>query len=143
MFLVFELIMRYCDYQTFKTCSILNKECNRICRKLVSELKRVKKFRCYYHIHQIYWRNKKQGLSYYVLQNTIQIFDYDDDELIARYYNNRTLEYIEFDFRQYHAKIENNLTSENQLIKFPKIPGYSRNFISLKPIENSIFFKNC
>lgn len=135
MFLVFELIMRYCDYQTFQTCSLLNKECNRICRKLVSELRRVKNYRCYYHVHQIYWKNKKQGLSYYVNQNALQIFDYDNGELIAKYYNNKTMEYMEFEYRQYHAKIENNL------IKFPKIPGYFRNFISLKPIENSTFFK--
>jgi len=131
MFLVFELIMRYCDYQTFKISSILNKECNRICRKLVSELKRVWDFRCCYHILQTYWRNKKQGLSYYVHQDTLQIFDYNDGELIARYYKSVHTEYLEFDFRQYNAKIENGL------IKIPKIPGYSRDFISLKPINSS------
>ena len=138
MFLLFELVMRYCDYDTFKTCSLLNKECSRICRKLVRELRRVKEIRCSYYIYEVYWRGKKQGLSYYANDNMIQIMDYNDGELLANYYSNNITEHINFDCRQYHAKLD----YKDKVINLPKIPGYHREKISLKNMENTFFFQD-
>lgn len=137
MFLLFELIMRYCDYETFRNCSILNQECNKICRKLAFELKRIKKYNHNYQFYEVYWNMKKQGLCYYINDNILHIIDYKNGEIIAHFYYNFISEYIEIDYRQYLAK----LNYQNREVNFEKIPNYHRAFLSLKPIANFSFFE--
>ena len=134
MFLLFELVMRYCDYETFKTCSTLNKECNRICKKLLPQLKKIKKEKDKY--YETYWKNQKQGLSYYTNDTSLQVIDYNDGKIVAGFYYYFVSEYFEFDLRRYIVKLD----LESKQIIIPKITGYPRRSISLKPIENYSFF---
>ena len=134
MFLLFELLMRYCDYDTFKTCSTLNKECYRICKKLLPQLKRIKEEKDEY--YETYWKNKKQGLSYYTNDTNLTVIDYNNGEIVAGFYYYFVSEYLEFDFRRYLAKLD----VKNKKVVIPKIAGYSRRSFSLKPIENYSFF---
>lgn len=134
--ILFELIMRYCDYSTFQKCSILSKECNHICKKLVSELKRVKTCNYYYESYEIFWNGKRQGLTYYVNENYLKVLDYENGEVLATYVYNVISEYILFKERKYKAKI--NLLTKN--IYFYPIKGYKRKYLSLNPIKESHFF---
>ena len=130
MFLLFELIMRYCDYKTFQKCSLLNKECNRICRKLVRELKRNRMGENFF---ETFWRGEKQSLSYYITDSYLKILDYDCGEIVAKFIYNSFVEYLEIDERQYIAVFD----WEKEQVIFDKIQGYERIFVSLKPIKNS------
>jgi hypothetical protein len=134
--ILFELIMRYCDYSTFQKCSVLSKECNRICRKLVSELKRVKICNYYYESYEVFWNKKRQGLTYYVNENYLKIIDYVDGEVLATYVYNVMSEYIFFKEQKFKAKMD----FTTQKISFSPIKGYGRKYLSLKPIQSSHFF---
>ena len=135
MFLLFELVMRYVDYNTFVNCSKCNKECRRICNKLISELKRTKKYDNYYESYETFWNNKRQGLCYYINDSYLKIIDFNEDEKIATYYYSYFIEYFEIDERRYSAKMD----YQKLRINIPNIPNYCRTYISLKPVENSSY----
>ena len=137
--ILFELIMRYCDYTTFKICSTLSKECNRLCRKLVSELRKIKKCNYYYQSHEVFWNNKRQGLVYYVNENYLKIIDYDNGKVIATYVYNVMSEHITLN-KDEQKKYKAKMNFKDKKVYLSKIPGYFRHYLSLAPIADSHFF---
>lgn len=136
--ILFELMMRYCNYTTFKICSTLSKECNRLCRKLVSELRKIKRCNYYYESYEIFWNKKRQGLTYYANENYLKIIDYDDGEVIATYLYNVMSEYITI--KQSKKKYKARMNFKDKKVYLPKISGYPRTYLTLLPIETCHFF---
>ena len=137
-FLVFELIMRYCDYTTFKKCGSLNRECFRICKKLVPELKRRRLHNLGNgsDVFETFWNGKRQGLCYYLTDSHLKIIDFDENKTIAKFIYNMFTEYLEIDYKRYEALLD----FPNQKVIFGKIPGYHRTEFSIRPIHNSDMF---
>jgi hypothetical protein len=126
MYLVFELVMRYCDYETFVNCSVLDKRCSYICNKLVKELKKVEKSGC---VYETFWNGKRQGLCYYYLDphtEELEIEDYEDDKMIARCHRQWNEVYMKYNKKKYETYID----EKKERICF-SIPGYSRTFYSM------------
>ena len=136
MFLLFELVMRYCDYTTFKTCSLLNRECHRICKKLVPELKKVKNEKRWFESYETFWNGERQGLCYYINDTYFKIIDFDQGKNIATYRFNIVLETLIVGEIRYKATAD----FESQKVNFEKIPKYSRTEFSLLPVIHSSFF---
>lgn len=125
MYLVFELVMRYCDYRTFVNCSLLDKRCSYICNKLAKELKKVDDN--YY--YETFWNGKKQGLCYYrdPYPPLLEICDYEDDQLIARLVCRWNETYIKYNKKKYEVSVD----KESKKVYF-SIPGYHRTFYPIK-----------
>ena len=137
MFLLFELVMRYVDYKTFLESSKCNKECLRICKKLVPELKKIKKYDNYYETYEVLWKGQRQGLCYFINDSYLKIIDFDNGEKIASYHYSYFTQYFEFQGKKYWAIMD----YETKLIKLPQIEGYYRKTLSLVPLKDSSYFR--